>query len=195
MKTLNFIMIIFLVALGVSLWISIGEADKLRDENNRLSENLNQYGTSISTLTLTNAEIEAELMKRETALTEADSILRSKNRKISQLEEYIRTRIKIRDTTIVYVPVSKPDTIPAKPDQPAMFKSKFTHTQSCITVAGFIMSTDPYPSLAITERSADIKVYDIWIKRKWYQIFRPKYERIVESNCGEVEIQKVIKKR
>jgi hypothetical protein len=191
MKTLNFIIVILLVALSVSLYVSIKQTDKLQDENSRLSGNLAQYGTSLSTLTLTNAEIEAELMKRETALTEADSILRSRNRKISQLEEYIRTSVKIRDTTIVYVPLPVHDTIIT--DAGLMYKSKFTHTQSCITVSGFILSSDPDPSLAITERSADIVVYDIYIRRKWYQIFRPKFERIVETNCGEVEIKKIIK--
>lgn len=32
------------------------------------------------------------------------------------------------------------------------------------------------------------------LKEKWWQIFRPKEERFIESNCGEVNIQTIYKK-
>jgi len=195
MRTLIYIMLLLLIILGVSFAIQSGELEKERAERVRLAENLEQYGRMVSTLTLTKSEIEQELEKKNKTLTEADSILKAKNRRITQLEQLVKTRIVIRDTDTVYVPLLiEPFPIPIPTD--SMYrpqKFSFSETKSCITIKGFILSEDPQTKLAITERSSDIKVYDIYIKRKWYQIFRPKYERFVESNCGEVSIEKIYK--
>lgn len=167
-----------------------------KNERERLSVNLDQYGRAISTLVLTNTELDSELQKQNEAVMATDSILRAKNRRISQLESLVATKVTIRDTDTVYIPL-KPDPAPVEQIDtlPALYRSTFTNTKSCITVSGFILSTDPDPSLAITERSTDIKVYDIRIKRRWYQFWRPREERLIESNCAEVEILTINKKQ
>lgn len=188
-KTLliSFLAIFILMVFSISLWQ--GE----KKERERLEINLSEYGKTISTLTLSNQEIKTELDKNNQALTETDSILKSKNKRISQLESLIATHVAIRDTDTIYVQL-KPEPIYI-PSNPVVYKNSFSDTSNCITVSGFVLSTDSMPSVALTERSADIKIYDIRIKRKWWQIFKPKEERIVESSCGEIEILTINKKR
>lgn len=187
---LSILLAVLLLVLLLSTSVSYSLWQKEKAERERLSLNLEQYGLEISELTLTNGEIKTELEKKNAAAVKTDSILKSKNRKISQLESLVATSISIRDTDTVYVPVETVlvDTLPK------LYKSTFENTKDCIIIAGFILSTDSVPSLAITKRDADIQVYDIRIKRKWWQIFRPKEERFIESNCGEVNIQTIYKK-
>lgn len=188
---LSILLAVLLLVLLLSTSVAYLFWQEEKAERERLSLNLEQYGLEISELTLTNGEIKTELEKKNAAVVKADSILKSKNRKISQLESLVATSISIRDTDTVYVPVETilVDTLPK------LYKSTFENTKGCITIAGFILSTDSVPSLAITKRDADIQVYDIRIKRKWWQIFRPKEERFIESNCGEVNIQTIYKKK
>lgn len=172
-------------SVGIYLW------QEEKAERERLEINLDQYGRDISNLTLTNEELKTEKEKQNKTILEADSILKAKNRRISRLESLVATKVVIKDTDTVYVPLetAKVDTLPT------LFKSNFTNTKSCITVSGFILSTDSVPSLAITERSTDVRVFDIRIKRKWWEFWRPKEERFVETNCGEVEIETIYKKK
>lgn len=180
---------------GVTIAIQHSVLVKERSENQRLAENLDQYGRDISTLKLTKKQIEAELEKKNQTLMEADSILKRRNRRINELEELVKTRIVIRDTDTVYVPLI-PDQVPIKTQSPGpvLHKVNFEHSKSCITIAGYIISTDPAPNLAVTKREADVKVYDIRIRRRWFQFWRPREERFVETNCGEVEIETIIRR-
>lgn len=186
---LSILLAVLLLVLLLSTSVSYYLWQEEKAERERLSLNLEQYGLEISELTLTNGEIKTELEKKNAAVVKSDSILKSKNRKISQLESLVATSISIRDTDTVYIPVETilVDTLPK------LYKSTFENTKGCIIIGGFILSTDSVPSLAITKRDADIQVYDIRIKRKWWQIFRPKEERFIESNCGEVNIQTIYK--
>lgn len=188
---LSILLAVLLVILLVSTSIAYSLWQKEKEERVRLEINLEQYGREVSELTLTNGEIKTELEKKNAAVIKADSILKSKNRKISQLESLVATSISIRDTDTVYIPV---ETHPVD-TLPKLYKSTFENTKGCITIAGFILSTDSLPSLAITKRDADIQVYDIRIRRKWWQIFRPKEERFIKTNCGEVNIQTIYKKK
>ena len=186
---LSILLAVLLVILLVSASVAYSLWQKEKEERIRLEINLDQYGLEISELTLTNGEIKTELEKKNAAVVKTDSILKAKNRQISQLESLVATSVSIRDTDTVYIPV---ETHPVD-TMPKIYKSTFENTKGCITIGGFILSTDSVPSLAITKRDADIQVYDIRIKRKWWQIFRPKEERFIESNCGEVNIQTIYK--
>lgn len=188
---LNLLIAVLFAVLLISTAYSFHALKKEKAENDRLSNNLENYGRQVSELTLTKGEIKTELDKQNKTLLETQKILDEKNLEISQLEDLIATHVTIRDTDIVYVPVKPAIIIP----DTNLFKSEFSTTKQCITVKGFILSTDSLPSLAITERSADIKVYDITVKRKWWQLCKPKYEHFVESNCGTVEILKINRKR
>lgn len=188
---LSILLAVLLIILLVSTSVAYSLWQKEKEERVRLEINLEQYGREVSELTLTNSEIKTELEKKNAAVIKADSILKTKNRKISQLESLIKTSVSIRDTDTVYIPVETHpvDTVPK------LYKSTFENTKGCITIGGFILSTDSVPSLAITKRDADIQVYDIRIKRKWWQFWRPKEEKFIESNCGEVNIQTIYKKK
>jgi len=194
MRNIILLLMIFIAVLTVSLSISIANSEKAKKEIDRLSLNLDQYGLALSTLNLSKAEIAKELEKKNATLMETDSILKSKNKRISQLESLVKTRIVIRDNDTVYIPLVA-DPVPVVPIDTSYHpvKYNFSQVKNCITVGGYLTSADPRTKLFVTERTADIKVYDIYIKRKWYQIFKPKYERIVESNCGDVSIEKIYK--
>ena len=172
-----------------SLSLSAYRSTKLKQEAERLAENFDQLGRQYSTLTLSKWEVERELDKRNRTLVVADSILKAKDKRISQLEKIIATGITVVDTDTVYV--DTPVFIPLPEN--GMFKTEFTQTKSCITVSGFILSTDSVPSIAITERKAELEVYDIRIKRRWWELWKPKYERYIETTCGEAKIIEIEK--
>jgi hypothetical protein len=179
------LIVLALVAIfATSFYIHSYRTQKAEIE--RLSLNLEQYGLNISHLQLNNREIRQELAKNNSALVAADSILDARNRRIEQLEKLVATRIVIRDTVPILVPLDVP--VDVTIDDTTKYKSSFSSTASCITLKGYILSSDPRPALAITERSADVQVYDIRIKRRWWQLWRPREERIIETNCGDVEI-------
>lgn len=186
---ITLLLVVLLTLALIALSLTINGSAKLKDEAERLAKNLDQLGRQYSTLTLNKWEIERELDKRNKTLVAADSILKVKNKKISQLEKIISTGITIVDTDTIYVdtPVFIP--LPEK----GMFKTEFTQTKSCITVSGFILSTDSVPSIAITERKAELEVYDIRIKRRWWELWKPKYERYIETTCGEAKIIEIEK--
>jgi len=195
MRTILYICVLLIMILAISLSVSISNTEKLNAENARVTDNLNQYGRAISTLTLTNSELEIEIEKRNTIISEADSILRANKRRISQLESLVSTRIYIRDTDTVFLTLITEPVITKPADPLPLYKSNFSNTKSCITVSGFVLSTDSFPSVAITERSSDMKIYDIRIERKWWQFWRPKEERFIESTCGDVEVLTIYRKK
>ena len=95
----------------------------------------------------------------------------------------INTDITITETDTVYLPG---DTI--YKTNSGLFKTNFKDYRGCISIDGFIMSTDSFPSIAITKREAIISVFDVKIKRRWWQFWKPKQQRIIDSNCGEITI-------
>lgn len=194
---LSALLVVMIAVLLVSTSVTCYFWQQEKAERERLSINLEQYGREVSELTLTNREIKIELEKENSALQKTDSILESKNRKISQLESLVATTIIIRDTDTVYVTLQA-DPVPFYNHQvdslPALYRSTFSDTKNCITVSGFILSTDPEPVMAITERSSKNRVLDIRIKRKWWQFWRPREERFIENDCGDVEIITIYKK-
>lgn len=185
---ITLLLAVLLTVTLVALSLIINSSTKLKKEVERQTENFDQLGRQYSTLTLNKWEIERELDKRNKTLVVADSILRVKNKKIAQLEKIIATGITIIDTDTVYV-----DTTVFIPMPSGQYKTEFTQTKSCITVSGFVLSSDSLPSIAITERRADLKVYDIRIKRRWFEFWKPKYERYIETTCGEAEIIEIEK--
>lgn len=190
MRTVLYICLLLIMILAVSLSVSIMEAEKAKQENTRLTNNLNEYGRANSDLKLEKQELEHELEKGNKELLQADSILRSKNKRISQLERLVNTRILIvdRDTTYIH------DTTVVE-IKPGIFRTTFREEKSCMLFEGFVECTDQSPKIAVTKRQSDIVVNDIHIRRRWYQFWLPRVERIIESNCGEVEIKKIERQR
>lgn len=194
MKILKDIVWVILPILFIGIAASMFHKNLLlKEENDRLSENMYQYGRKVSTLELTKKELKQELEKRDKTIVAADSILQSRNMKISQLERVVATRIVIVDNDTTFIPLEKavPVYLPTPSITSQLYKSVFKTATNCISIEGFILSTDPEPSVAITHKSVKVDVYNIDVNRRWWQFWKPRSEKIVSSECGDVFINEI----
>lgn len=192
----NYLSILILSLLAVTLMsviILINKNIRQAREIDRLETNLSEYGRKISTLKLTTGELREEITKGNRQLAVADSVLRDRGKKISQLERLIATKVAIVDTDTTFLPIER--SVPVYLEKPGVyFKTNFASRKSCMNIEGFILSTDPDPSIAITKREVEVSVYYMDTKRRWYQFWKPKQEKIVYSDCGDVTILETNKK-
>lgn len=165
----------------------------LKEENSRVKQNLDQYGREISNLEITKKELKTELEKKNSTIVAVDSILSERNLRISQLERVIATRVTIIDIDTTFLPITRgvPVYLPTPSPGGQLYKTVFKTERNCISFEGFILSTDPEPSVAITRREAKVSVYNIDVKRRWWQFWKPRKEKVVSSDCGEVEINEI----
>lgn len=165
----------------------------LKEENSRVKQNLDQYGREISNLEITKKELKTELEKKNSTIVAVDSILSERNLRISQLERVIATRVTIIDIDTTFLPIARgvPVYLPTPSPGGQLYKTVFKTERNCISFEGFILSTDPEPSVAITRREAKVSVYNIDVKRRWWQFWKPRKEKVVSSDCGEVEINEI----
>lgn len=193
MKTINLVWIVILAVVLTSLAFLINDNIKQRAENARLELNLDQYGRQVSSLELTKKELKTELDKKEKTIVAVDSILRQRNKKISQLERVIATRVSIvdRDTTFLALEKAVPVYLPTPSNSAQLYKTVFKTAGNCMSIEGFILSTDPDPSLALTKKTVRVTVYNIDVKRRWWQFWKPKHEKVITSECGEVELTEI----
>lgn len=194
--SINLIWIVLLGVVITSMGYLINDNVKQRKENVRLSLNLDQYGRQVSSLELTKKELKTELEKKDKTIVAVDSILKARNMRITQLERVIATRITITDsdTTFITLEKSVPVYLPTPVEVGQLYKTVFKTAGNCMAIEGFILSTDPDPSLALTKKTLGVTVYNIEVKRKWYQFWKPKYEKVVTSDCGDVEIVEIERK-
>jgi hypothetical protein len=189
----NILWAVIMVVLTTSVGYLINRTIEQKKENDRLSMNLEQYGLTVSTLELSKKELKKELGKRDARLLRADSIIKANGKRISQMERLISTRVVISDSDTIAVPIERG--IPVYPPTTAtteqLYKSVFKTESKCISIEGFILSTDSLPSIAITRRQVTVNVDYITTKRRWWQFWKPKTEKIVSSDCGEVEILEI----
>ena len=183
-------LLILSVVLLFVMWYGISKEKRYKAEISRLSENLSNYGSRAASLNLTNQELLKEIEKGNRTMIKADSILRAKNKRISQLEKLIETTIVIADHDTTFLQIEKG--VPVFLEKPyTTYKSKFSETKSCVTIEGFILSSDPDPSIAITKRQVNVTSYLIETERKWWQFWKPKFEKIITSDCGAVTITEI----
>ena len=182
-------LVLFAVMIG-TIAALIDKSYKYSNEIDRLNDNLSEYGDSISNLSLTEAEIRREIEKGNKEIARMDSVLKSKNIKINQLENYISTTIVISDPDTTFLTIEKSVPVYLVPET-AKYKSNFSEKKECISISGFVISTDPSPQVAITNRSVEVIVEEINYNRKWFQFWKPKNIQKVSSNCGSVKILKI----
>lgn len=189
MKNYTVIVLLSIVIL-LGFAYRAAEADRYKAEISRLSVNLANYGSRAASLNLTNQELMQEIEKGNRTLQKTDSILKARDKKISQLERVIETTIVISDPDTTFLEVEKG--IPVFLEKPhTTYKSKFSETKSCVTIEGFILSSDPDPSIAITKRQVNVTSYLIETERRWWQFWKPKFEKIITSDCGAVTITEI----
>lgn len=194
MKTIKDLVFILVPVLLLGITAALVHNNMmLKEENSRVKQNLDQYGREISNLELTKKELKAELEKKNSTIVAVDSILSERNLRISQLERVIATRVTIIDADTTFLPIARgvPVYLPTPSTGGQLYKTVFKTERNCISFEGFILSTDPEPSVAITRREAKVSVYNIDVKRRWWQFWKPRKEKVVSSECGEVEINEI----
>jgi hypothetical protein len=184
---------VLMAVMMTSVAYLINRTVEQQKENDRLSLNLEQYGLKVSSLELTKKELKTELAKRDVRLLRADSIIKANGKRIYQMERLISTRVAIIDTDTVVIPIERgiPVYLPTTTTTAQLYKSVFKTESKCILIEGFILSTDSFPSIAITRRQVTVNVDYITTKRRWWQLWKPKTEKIISSDCGEVDILEI----
>lgn len=186
----NYIVIGLLSILILLVFAYRAAEDRYKAEISRLSVNLANYGSRAASLDLTNQELKQEIEKGNKTIQKADSILKARDKRISELVRIIETTIVISDPDTAFIPVEKG--IPVFLEKPyTTYKSKFSETKSCVTIEGFVLSSDPDPSVAITKRQVNVSAYFVETERRWWQFWKPKFEKIITSDCGAVTITEI----
>jgi hypothetical protein len=183
------ILILTIFLLVIPYFVIRGYQNIILDQKNeieRLQSNSYQKERQISELNLTVDEIKTEREKGNIKIMKLDSILKKNNAKLKQLERMIATDIIIIEKDTIYLPG---DTVYEV--KTGLYKTNFSDNRGCIQIDGFILSTDSFPGIAITRKEAIINVYDIKINRRWWQFWKPKKQRIIDSNCGEVRVLEI----
>jgi len=189
MKSRIIILILTIFLVVIPYFVIRGYQNIILDQKNdieRLQSNSYQKDMQISELNLTVDEIKTEREKGNIKIMKLDSILKKNNAKLKQLQRVINTDIIIIEKDTVYLPG---DTV--YEFKTGLYKTNFSDNRGCIQIDGFILSTDSFPVIAITRKEATINVYDIKINRRWWQFWKPKKQRIIDSNCGEVRVLEI----
>jgi len=186
----NYLNIVFIVVLLVLIGTVISTIDenlKLKKENKRIESNFNQLNDENSYLTLKTDELRMLIRQGDRRLKKTDSILQARNIKISQLQKLKVNTVKIIDTDTVFLTNTDTFYVRTKKDT-TLYKTPFKLAKNCIEIEGFVMSTDEFPSVAITSQNAEIETYEIEVKRRWYQFWKPKRWSETYTKCGDMRV-------
>ncbi len=195
MRNINYlgllVAVIILVLLG-SVSALISEQFKLKEELIRQEQNFIQLGEENQFLTLKVDEMRTLIKQGDKRLKKTDSILTERNIKIKQLENLRVATVTIINTDTVYL--TNTDTLLVRAEKPStLYKTPFTDERNCIKIEGFVMSTDEFPSVTITSQNAEIETYEIEVKRRWYQFWKPKKWSETYTKCGNLKVLNVNK--
>ena len=191
----NYLNIVFIVVLLVLIGTVISTIDenlKLKKENKRIESNFNQLNDENSYLTLKTDELRMLIRQGDRRLKKTDSILQARNIKISQLQKLKVNTVKIIDTDTVFLTNTDTFYVRTKKDT-TLYKTPFKLAKNCIEIEGFVMSTDEFPSVAITSQNAEIETYEIEVRRRWYQFWKPKRWSETYTKCGDLRVLNVKK--
>lgn len=190
MTQIRMILIIAAVAVLGALgfmtraWIQERNARKVAELN------LVSYGTENEQLVLNAAQLKYELYKRGGTI---DSLLKARKIKpkdVVSIEEHTTT---IQNHDTVYL--SNRDTIRVRDSiGTKLYKTLIQDDRNCIRIQGFVLSTDEFPSVAITQQDATIDTYDIVVHRKWWQfLWKPKTWTETYTKCGDLKVLRIDK--
>ena len=183
--------ILLQIAVIISLLAALSFVSKScldgRAEKARLETNLANYDTQYTDLNLTKSEIQTELNKRKAQYNVVDSLLRAEKATTKQLTRLYLSKVIISNTDTVYL--TNPDT-PTFRDTTGVkqYKTPFADSRNCISITGFVLSTDSAPSVVVTAQNAAIETYDLTIKRRWWQFWKPRTWTRTFTRCGDLEV-------
>jgi len=180
--------IAFFVLLGViGVLLTLNKSKDTHIDN--LSTSMASAGTNYENLKLTNGELKDELKKGKSEYRVIDSLLKVEKAKPGRVSTVYVTKTKIQNGDTVYV------TDTTYLDRKGLIKVPFKDSRNCISIEGFVMSTDSFPSVAITSQLAEVDTYDVLIKRKCFLFFwQPKEKRITYTKCGNMQVIRMEKK-
>lgn len=186
----NYFTIFLAVILILLLISSVALVDlsfKQKAEIERQESNFAQVAKENKKYLLTVNELKTLIKTGDERLRKTDSILFSRDIKIKQLEKLHVTTVIIESKDTVYL--TNADTLMVREERDSqLYKTPFIDDRNCIKIEGFVMSTDEYPSVAITSQLAQTQLYEIEYRRKWWEFWKTKYNLIVESNCGKATL-------
>lgn len=172
------------LAFMTRAWIQERNARKVAEFN------LVSYGTENEQLVLTSAQLKYELYKRGGTI---DSLLKARKinpKDVVSIEEHTTT-IQNHDTVYLanFDTIHVRDSIGTK-----LYKTLIQDDRNCIRIQGFVLSTDEFPSVAITQQDATIDTYDIVVHRKWWQfLWKPKTWTETYTKCGDLKVLRIDK--
>ena len=186
MKTKIIIAVILLVLMAaISLLVDINI--KQGAEIERQTLNLSELGKNVQELNLTKAELKNEVIKQDTRIRMADSILLLRDIKIRQLEKLHVTTVVIENTDTMYL--TNTDTLYLRDSlKTELYKTTFVDDRNCIRIEGFVMSTDEFPSVAITSQFTEIETYEMEVNRKWWQFWKKRTWKETYTKCGNLKV-------
>lgn len=183
---------VLMVVLMGTVSVLIDQNYKQREEIQRQESNFTQMLDTNQSLTLKVDEMRTLIKKGERRWKRIDSVLTVRNLKIKQLENARVTTVTIINTDTVYL--TNTDTLEVRMNEDTiLYKTPFTDERNCIKFEGFVMSTDEFPSVAITSQNAEIETYEIEVKRRWYQFWKPKRWSETYTKCGDMKVLNVKK--
>lgn len=189
---LSIILIVFVFVLMGTITSLISEHFKMKSEIERQQNNFVQLNSKNQYLTLEVDEMRKLINKGERRFKITDSILTQRNIKIKQLENLRVTTVTILNTDTVYL--TNTDTLEVRMNEDTvLYKTPFIDERNCIKIEGFVMSTDEFPSVAITSQHSEIETYEIEVKRRWYQFWKPKRWSETYTKCGDLKVLSVKK--
>jgi len=183
---------ILMVVLMGTVSVLIDQNYKQREEIERHERNFTQMLDTNQFLTLKVDEMRTLIKKGERRWKRIDSVLTVRNLKIKQLENARVTTVTIINTDTVYL--TNTDTLEVRMNEDTiLYKTPFTDERNCIKIEGFVMSTDEFPSVAITSQHSEIETYELEVKRRWYQFWKPKKWSETYTKCGNLKVLNVNK--
>lgn len=165
-------------------WIQERNARKVAELN------LVSYGTENEQLVLNAAQLKYELYKRGGTIDSLLKVRKIKPKDVVSIEEHTTT---IQNHDTVYL--SNRDTIRVRDSLGTkLYKTLIQDDRNCIRIQGFVLSTDEFPSVAITHQDATIDTYDIVVHRKWWQfLWKPKTWTETYTKCGDLKVLRIDK--
>ena len=185
------IAVIMLVLLG-TVGVLTYNYFKHEKEIARLTNNYNQQFEENQFYTAKVDEMRTLIKQSDHRFKLVDSLLKQSKIKISQLEKVKVNTVTIINTDTVYL--TNTDTLLVRVEKPStLYKTPFIDDRNCIKIEGFVMSTDEFPSVAITSQHSEIETYELEVKRRWYQLWKPKQWKERYTKCGDLKVLEIDK--
>lgn len=176
--------LLLLLISAAAVYLMFVKITKLETERDNLETSIGTYATQNADLRLNSEQIKTELKKSINKTL--DSLLKAERATPRQVKNVYITNTTIVNNDTTYL------TDTTKLNRPNLVKTNFSDDRNCIKIEGFVLSTDSFPSVAITSQHAKVETYDVTIKRKsWLFFWQPRERTKTFTKCGDLEVVKI----